>query len=197
MNPVPVSRKRLADRTVQFRDASLKNCAIVPLFDAQGHTAKVAILSARTRECWVLDWRPDLVFVPLLRAVHVDALRAEPQRLAAGEPLWLFDPPGLIALGIASLCEGIVAWNAAEVLPKKVTALTWRRDLSRIANVWTKSGGKGDQLGRWKPEWLADVTPAPTTGRLQRPAPATPPLPKTDATRRPSGGWVLDPIWTR
>jgi hypothetical protein len=182
--------KRLADCTVQLRDVSLANCTLMPLFDAMGVTARVVLLSARTRECWVLNWRPDLVYVPVLRAARVDVLRTTPQRIAAVEPLWLFDPRGLIELGIVSLC-GIAAWNAATVLPKSVVGLIWRRDLSRIVGVWVKKKASwgNAQLGRWKPDWLADASPQPTA--------PSPPQPKAKPSVRPTRGWVLDPIWTR
>ncbi|MGB9626276.1 MAG: hypothetical protein ACPMAQ_15590, partial [Phycisphaerae bacterium] len=115
VSPFGVSLRRLTNRTVQLRDASLENCVVVPFFDARGVTAKVAVLSARTRECWILDWQPGLIYVPWLRAIRVDMSRASSRRVATGEPLWLFDPAGLTDLALTSLCGGTVASNAAEV----------------------------------------------------------------------------------
>jgi hypothetical protein len=196
-NPFGVSVKRLADRTVRLRDVSLENCALVPLFDAQGVTAKVVLLSPRTRECWVLDWRPGLVRVPWLRAVRMDMPRVPSLRPAAAESLWLFDRQGLIDLGIASLCGRAVASNAADVLPKTVVGLTWRRDLSRIAGVWMKKKGGGTELGQWKADWLADASPQPTARACPSPAAEASLPPGTEAPGRLKGGWVLDPIWMR
>ncbi len=195
-SPFGVFMKRLTNRPVRLRDASLENCAVMPLFDARGVTVRVAMLSARTRECWVFDWQPGLVYVPWLRAVRVDIPRATSQRVVTGEPLWLFDPSGLIELGLAGLCGGTVAWNAADVLPKTVVAVGWRRDLSRISGVWFKKKGGGTELGRWKADWLADALPS-TTVAVPAPAATTSLRPTVQAPAGATRRWVLDPIWMR
>ena len=119
----------------------------------------------------------------------MDLLRGSLQRAAPGEPLWLHDPSGLIELATANLCGGIAAQNAAEVLPEKVTSITWLRDLSRVSGVWLKKRGGGAELGRWNPDWLADASPQPTA--------PLPPQPKAKPPARLTRGWVLDPIWMR
>ncbi len=178
MNPLPVSAGRLARRTIRFQDATLTNCVLLPLFDGRGVTAKVIVLSADTRECRVFDWRPDLVYVPLLGAARVEMLWATPQRAAAGGRLWFYDRRGITAPSLSSLCGDLGCINCAGLLPKNIASVFWRRDLSRISGVVLKEKG-GVQFGRWKPEWLPAAPPELMQG--------TPP--------QPERGWVLDPVW--
>jgi hypothetical protein len=181
MNPLPVSAKRLTNRTVRLRDALLPNCALLPLFTARGATAKVALFSAETRECWVFDWRPDLVYVPVFRAAQVDVARGMSQRTVDGGSLWFFDPKGAIEVGMVTLCGRLSARNAATALPGTVAGLRWRRDLSRISGVWIKEMSKGGiSLAKWDPKWLDSIPP---------------PSPVAGPSTRPTRQWVLDPIW--
>ena len=177
MNPLPVSSKHLAKCTVQLSDAKLANCALLPLFDRRGITAKVLLLSHDTREYRLIDWQSGLVYVPLLAAVRMDIPWAGPQGASAGQPLWLYDPRGLVDRCRSSL-RGFDAANCAGLLPREVVSVLWRRDLSRSSGVWLKKRG-GLQFGMWKPGWLA----------------AAPPQPTAEVLARPARGWVLDPIW--
>lgn len=180
MNPLPVSAGGLARRTIRFQDATLTNCALLPLFDGRGVTARVIVLSADTRECRVFDWWPGLVHVPLLGAARVDALWATPQRMASGGRFWFYDRRGVAESCTTSLRGDLNLGNCASVLPKRVAGVFWWRDLSRICGVWLKKQG-GVELGRWKPDWL----------------PAAPPGPMVKAPVRPAHGWVLHPAWAR
>lgn len=191
---VPVSSRRLADCALRLRDARIENAALLPLFEPGGEVRAVVVFSPRTRECWVLDWRPKLFNVPLVRPVRVDAPRGGKIQGPSGDGLWFHDPRGLLELGIASLCGALAARNAAALLPKKVKVLVWRRDLSRIAGVWTKSSSSGDQLGRWKPEWLTSTGAVPTSVCPQ-PAPKPSPSAASGKPSKPMRGWVLDPVW--
>jgi len=180
MNPLPVSAGRLARRTIRFQDATLTNCALLPLFDGRGVTAKVMVLSADTRECRVFDWRPDLLYLPFLGAARVDALWATPQRVASGGRLWFYDRQGVAESRTSSLRGELSLGNCASALPKSIVSVFWWRDLSRISGVVLKEKG-GVQFGRWKPDWL----------------PAAPPELVEEAPTQPERGWVLDPVWVR
>ena len=168
MNPLPVSISRLANSAVRFQDAALANCALLPLFDGRGVTAKVVLLSADTREYRVVDWWPGLVHVPLLGAACVDMLWAQPQRAATGKPLWFYDRQSAATPFIRNLCDELGYGNCAGVLPKRVAGVFWWRE-------------NGLQFGGWKPDWL----------------PAAPPEPMVEAPVRPAHGWVLHPAWAR
>ena len=114
-NPLPVSAGGLARRTIRFQDATLTNCALLPLFDGRGVTARVIVLSADTRECRVFDWWPGLVHVPLLGAARVDALWATPQRMASGGRFWFYDRRGVAESCTTSL-RGDLNLGAVRVL---------------------------------------------------------------------------------
>lgn len=178
MNPLPVSAARLVRRTIRFQDATLTNCALLPLFDGCGVTARVIVLSADTRECRVFDWRPNLLHVPLLGAARVDALWATPQRMASGGRFWFYDRRGVAESCMTSLCGDLNLGNCASVLPRNVASVFWWRNLSRIPGVLLQEKG-GWQFGRWKSDWL----------------PAAPPELVEETTTQPLRGWVLDPVW--
>ncbi len=180
MNPLPVSAGRLARRTIRFQDATLTNCALLPLFDGSGITAGVVVLSADTRECRVFDWRPDLVYVPLVGAARVDMLWATPQRIASGGRLWFYDRRGITVSWLSGLLGRLGYANCARLLPKNVVGVFWWRNLSRISGVLLQEKG-GWQFGRWKPDWL----------------PAAPPELIEEKPAQPVRGWVLDPVWVR
>ena len=180
MNPLPVSTARLASRTIRFQDATLANCVLLPLFDGRGVTAKVVLVSADTREYRVCDWRPELVYVPLLGAARVDMLWATPQRAAAGKQLWFYDRGARTAPFIGRLCGELGHGNSAALLPRNIAGVFWRRDLSRISIVLLKEKGNL-QFGGWKTDWL----------------PAAPPELMEEAPARAVRGWVLDPVWAR
>jgi hypothetical protein len=193
-SPFAVSNKQLTTRPVQLRDASLSNATLIPLFGAAGETAKVVLLSPRTKECWVMDWRPELVAVPLLRRARVDIVRTARLGATVGEPLWLYDRSGLLELALTNLCPGLSVRNAADLLPETVQSLTWRRDLSQITGAWTKDKSGSWKKVKWKPEWLADADKPPATATpVPRPVADRAPPPKA----KMSGGWVLAPMWAR
>ena len=180
MNPLPVSAGGLARRTIRFQDATLTNCVLLPLFDGRGVTAKLMVLSAYTRECRVFDWRPDLVYVPVLGAARLDMLWATPQRIASGERYWFYDRQGVAESCMRSLGGGLSLGNCAGVLPRNIASVFWWRNLSRISGVLLKEKG-GVQFGRWKSDWL----------------PAAPPELIEETPVQPLRGWVLDPVWAR
>jgi hypothetical protein len=188
VSPLPVSAKRLANRTVIFSDARVSGCALLPLFDGRGITRKVVLLSTDTRECRVVDWRPDLIYVPMLRAARVDVTWSTPQQPPACGPLWFYGPRGLGEACTNILRGDLAATDCASILPKSVVALLWWRNLSRISGAWIKKGS-GIQFGRWKTDWLPAPPPPPTA---ESSLPAMPNVPM-----RPTGEWVLDPIWMR
>jgi hypothetical protein len=176
MIALSVSAKRLADCTVQLRDLRISQCAVVPLFDARGETVRIALLAVRTRESWCLEWRPEGVCVPLLGSVRID-LPPAPGTSTAGEPLWMYDPRGLIQFAIERLGGGEWARNAAPEI-SSVSGIVWRRDLARIAGVWIKKKG-GVNWRKWDPKWLPDAPPRPAATLQVRPV------------RR----WILAPTW--
>lgn len=191
---LPVSSKRLLNCSVQFKDAKLKGCQVLPLFNRQGVVRQVLIFSPRGREWWLIPWSPRLLWVPLLQPVRIGLSQVhEPEGSSTvGESLWYYLPPvGGIPSDVDIILAG-KASNCAGILPPGVVHLFFRRSLSKLvlAGITDKSGY---QLGRWKPAWLADsITSAQ--------APAWPPRPQlraTSTTRQRTGGWVLDPIWQR
>jgi len=179
VSPLPVSARRLANCTVQLSDAKLSNCALVPLFNGRGVTRKILLLCADTGECRVIDWRPGLVYVPLLGAASMGVLWATSPQAGGGEPLWLYDSRGLVNCCRSSL-RGLNATNCFGWLPREVVSVLWWRDLSRVSGVWVRTKG-GLQFGRWKPNWLA----------------AAPPRPTVETPAKPVRGWVLEPVWMR
>jgi hypothetical protein len=180
MNPLPVSAGGLARRSIRFQDATVTNGALLPLFDGRGVTLKVMVVSADTRECRVFDWRPDLLYVPLVGAARVDAVWATPQRIASGGRFWLYDRRGTAESSTSSLRGDLAVGNCASLLPRSVAGVFWWRDLSRISGVLLKEKG-GVQFGRWKPDWL----------------PAAPPELIEEKPAQPMRRWVLDPVWAR
>ena len=191
-----LSAKRLTDRTVRLRDAVLGNATLAPLFDAAARTIRLVLLSPRTGEGWVQDWRPGLVKVPLLRKTRVDLPRAAEHGAAGGQPLYLYDASGLVTLAIASLCPGLVVRNAADVLPSDVLSVAWRRDLSRIGEAWVSNKGGGWQLRGWDAKWLPPLNdPTGLISPVTQSSPAGSPSPLSKPASR--CGWVLDPVWAR
>lgn len=179
VSPLPVSARHLANCTVQLSDAKLSNCALLPLFDRRGVASRILLMPLDSLEYRVVNWRPGLVYVPLLGAARMDMPWAAPQGASASEPLWFYDPRGLVECRRSSL-RGFNAVNCAGLLPGKVVSVLWWRDLSRVSGVWVKTKG-GLQFGRWKPGWLA----------------AAPPRPTVETPAKPVRGWVLDPVWMR
>lgn len=178
MNPLPVSAARLAHCTARFQDATLTSCALLPLFDGRGLTAKVMLLSGDTGQYRLVDWWPGFVYVPQMGAVRIDIAWASPPRAAADRALWFYNRGAVTAPNMNSLCGELGCADSAMSLPRNIASVFWWRDLSRISLVLLKEKG-GLRFSRWKADWL----------------PAAPPKRIEETPVQPARGWVLDPIW--
>ncbi len=200
MSPLPVAARSLHRHRLRLRDFVLEQASLFPFFDREGRTRALMLVWPPARPIVVLEHHPDLVRVRWWGEIELDveysALRDLDEgrtAAAAGVPpeagkwgTWHYDPWWVLR---EACFEGhpavpaLKATNCAGAFLKPVYGCFFKRDLSRLVGVTTKSKSHSGLAAidhtfmRFKPGLLPE-----------RPAPA--PLPP-----RRSPAWTLDPFW--
>ncbi|MHC4443813.1 MAG: hypothetical protein ACYTF1_04810 [Planctomycetota bacterium] len=190
MNPLPVSARRLKNRTLKTRGRYIHEADIFPFFDRQGRIKWIMILAPDLPGIHVLPWSTGLFRVPIFGTVNLFDLDTPLQQITEEnikpiQTLWHYDPWWVLDrddyIGHWAVNQ-LKATNCVNRFQKNIKMVYFRRDLSRLNMVHIQEKKKRESSYEgWKNTFLPP------------PAPATPPptMPLTTTI------WSLDPIWKR
>lgn len=187
MKWLPVSARRLQQRTLRSSTQRLRGAAVYPFFDRDGQVPLIMIVIADAPDIHLLPWSPELIRVPLFGNVRLtgDLLglphlgEADTATIAA---LWHYDPRWLLndkRFAGHWAVDLIKSTNCADCLNADIKRLYFRSDLSKLVGVFIKMKSETQWLG-WRPYYLPGKA-------IQSAAPAP-------ADRTPP--WRFDPIWS-
>ena len=184
---LPVSSSGLRRRSLTTPDWSLAKAALFPFFNRQGAISRVMVVDAESRRIWLFDPARAELRIPLLGTIDLQAaartmIPLDQEQLAAVKGLWHFDPWCVLhdpKYDPWAAAQALKKTNCLGRFPWKVTALYYRRDLSRVSMILRDRKGSFVRLpSDALPDTAADEAPEP---------------------RKPhaASGWRLDPFWRR
>lgn len=186
---LPVSSRKLHDRTVKAQDQTIGAATLFPMFDGQGVVRRVMLVDGQSAGIRFFDPSETAVKIGLWGPIGLDPRLGTLVPLDGGQldvvgRLWHFDPWWLLAAARYRAVEGVdvlKATNCVELLSGPVRSLLYDRKLCRVGWVWLSKKGQHEVL-RFRGGMLPD---APRSGpSLSRPAPSR-------------AAWRLTPLWTR
>ncbi len=177
---------RLRNRTVSRGGRLYKGVSIFPLFEQDGTVRRLILTMRESGGIYVLPLhalRPSL-FGRMRLDVRVETFAPiRKTQMREIERLWHFDPDWILNEERYSAHwakDALQNTNCVNRLPDK-SALTYSRDLSRVRWIGYEDAVSGPVILGWDPTRL----------------PIRPPRLNVRLWRKPSPGWVLDPVWAR